>query len=137
MKATEMIERNNKISNKANSHRKEQAEIRAEMVVAINEMLTEMGGKTEVDDDSDVFLLIAYDGGNHPEYNSNLFSQVYSVKATTINGYESEEKKKSFSVDIAETDDYEENRMNYDDIEQVFDFVCGQYESWITEWRKE
>lgn len=133
MNKTEMIERNNKISNKADSHRKEQGEIRAEMVVAIHEMLTEMGGKVEVDFDSDESFSISYDGGRHPEYASNLYSDVYAVKATMVKGWESEEEKKSFSVEIEETDDYSENRMNYDDVEQVFDFVCDKYESWISD----
>lgn len=133
MNKTEMIERNNKISNKADLHRKEQGKIRSEMVVAIHEMLTEMGGKVEVDYDCDGPISISYDGGRHPEYASNLYTDVYSVKATMAKGWESEEKKKSFSVEVDETKDYNENRMNYDDVEQVFDFVCDKYESWISD----
>lgn len=133
MNKTEMIERNNKISNKADLHRKKQGEIRAEMVVAIHEMVTEMGGKVEVDYDCDDPISISYDGGRHPEYASNLYADVYSVKATMVKGWESKEEKKSFSVEIEETDDYNENRMNYDDVEQVFDFVCDKYESWIAD----
>lgn len=131
MNKTEMIERSNKISNKADAHRKEQTKIRKEMVEAIHEMLTEMGGEVEVGyDDYDEPFSISYDGGRHPEYNSNLYTDVYSVKATMVKGFECEEEKKSFSVEIEETDDYNEKRMNYDDVEQVFDFVRAKYESW-------
>ena len=127
MNKTEMIERNNKISNKADSHRKEQGEIRSEMVVAIHEMLTEMGGRAEVDYDCDDQISISYDGGRHPEYASNLYADVYAVKATMVKVWESKEEK------IEVTDDYNENRMNYDDVEQIFDFVCDKYESWIAD----
>ena len=131
MNKNEMIEKNQKISNKADAHRKEQGEIRKEMITAIHEMVTEMGGKVEVDYDSDEPFSISYDGGRHPEYASNLYADVYSVKATMVKRWESEEEKKSFSVEIEETDDYKENRMNYDDVEQVFDFVCAKYEEWL------
>jgi hypothetical protein len=133
MNKTEMIERINKINNKAAAHRKEQVEIRNEMVAAIHEMVTEMGGKVEVDYDGDEPFSISYDGGRHPEYASNLYADVYSVKATMVKSWESEEEKKSFSVEIEETDDYKENRMNYDDVEQVFDFVCEKYENWVAD----
>lgn len=131
MNKNEMIERSNKISNKAYLHRKEQIEIRNEMVVAIHEMLTEMGGEVYVDYDDYVEpFSIFYDGGSHPEYASRRYSDVYSVKATIVNGLKCEEEKKSFSVKIEESDDYNESRINYYDVEEIFDFVRGKYESW-------
>lgn len=140
MKKAEMIERNKKISDKAEAHSKEQSKIRAEMVVAIHDMLTEMGGKAEVDCDWVDLISISYDGGSHPEYASNVFADVYSVKATMTRGWvEGEEADKdknvfkSFSVELEESDDYNENRMNYEDVEKIFDFVCAEYESWIAD----
>ena len=134
MNKTEMIERNNQISNQLEAYLKGQNPIREQMAVAIHDMVTEMGGVVETDwEDENDYPLISYDGGRHPEYASNLYADVYSVKATMVKGWESKEEKKSFSVEIEETDDYNENRMNYDDVEQVFDFVCDKYESWISD----
>lgn len=53
------------------------------------------------------FITIDYDGGRHPEYNSNAFSEVYGF---SVNG----NGKLVFSIEDA--DEYEVNRANADEI---------------------
>ena len=60
-------------------------------------------GRIEFDEDNDdEYICIAYDGGNHPEYASNICSQCYAVKLN---------ERGNISVEIEETDDYEHNRI--------------------------
>ena len=45
----------------------------------LKSILKKNGGRIDFDDDEDGRISVPYDGGNHPEYASNLYSVVYSV----------------------------------------------------------
>lgn len=78
----------------------------------LKKVLKENGGRIscEVDDE---FLTVPYDGGRHPEYASNEFSNVDEVY---LDG------DKVF-LSIEETDEYEIDRINDDDLYAVAMFV--------------
>jgi hypothetical protein len=127
MTKEEMIERNNKIDNRVSAHWEEQKEIRKQMVEAIHDMVSEMGGvKVDWETDDD-YPTIIYDGGRHPEYNSTISACVNGVNATK-NKYDD---TKSFSVDLEDEANYDQDRMEFCDVAQVFEFVCGKYEDWL------
>lgn len=53
----------------------------------ITDAVNNNGGSIEFDCESDgEYISVAYDGGNHPEYASNVFSTVYGVSMHR-NGY--------------------------------------------------
>lgn len=60
-------------------------------------------------DDFDEDVCISYDGGNHPEYASNLYSVVNGVKL---------ENEKIY-VDTEDESDYETSRINTEDLYNI------------------
>lgn len=106
---------------------KMESETKKMMVESIHDMLTEIGGKVEVDFDmDDDYPIVTYDGGRHAEYNSTICGVVESVKAVEKNGI------KDFTIDIQdEEDDYESDRLEHGDIATIFDFVKGEFESYL------
>ena len=108
---------------------KMQSETKKMMVESIHDMLTEMGGKVDVDFDmDDDYPLVTYDGGRHAEYNSTICGVVESVKAVEKNGV------KDFTIDIQyEETDYESDRLDHGDIATIFDFVCGQFSEYMAD----
>ena len=129
MNQTELIEKNNKISNRLHEAYQEMREVKAQMVNAIHDMLSNMGAiKIDWDEDED-YPIISYDGGHHSEYASSLCASVNAIKPC-FNKYDG---KKSFSVDLEDENDYCENRMCFDDVAQIFEFVCCKYESYISD----
>lgn len=128
MNKTEMIERNNGIQNQIDEVISLKAKARTQMKEAIYDMVSEMGGAIDVnwDDDSD-YPILTYDGGNHPEYASTLYSSLSRVDAVLKDGV------KTFKVDIEDATNYAESRMDFSDVVQVFEYVCMRYESWFTD----
>ena len=58
-------------------------------------------------------VTVPYDGGNHPEYNSNCFSQ---VKAAYLKGND-------IYLDIDETDEYSIDNIDIQDVENIAELV--------------
>lgn len=128
MNKTEMIERNNGIQNQIDEVWNIQSKVRTQMKEAIYDMVSEMGGAIDVDWDDDCeYPILAYDGGNHPEYASTLYSSLSRVDAALKDGV------KTFKVDIEDATNYDENRMNFSDVVQVFEYVCMRYECWVAD----
>ena len=78
----------------------------------LKKVLKENGGRISINE-PDEFLTVPYDGGRHPEYASNEFSNVDEVY---LHG------DKIF-LSIEETDEYEIDRINDDDLYSVAMFV--------------
>ena len=78
----------------------------------LKKVLKENGGRIscEVKDD---FISVPYDGGRHPEYASNEFSMVEEIYL----------KDDKIYLAIEETDEYEIDRINDDDIYNLAMFV--------------
>ena len=122
------IKRNKEINNDLSQHDEMERRLRSEMNVAIYDMVECMGGRVESEDDDDDYpIFLSYDGGNHIEYASNMFSRLNAVFCTSNNGL------KSFSVDIEDCDDYDEYRMVFADVTAVYEWVCGKFEEFLTE----
>lgn len=114
-----------KFDKKQQTHWKRQGLLYEEVTKDIHDMCKAMGGEVVVDNDIDDSPLITYDGGRHSEYNSTICGVVTAIRATEKNG------EKSFQVDLEEEEEYDCNRINFDDACQIFDFVYGKFEDWL------
>ena len=72
---------------------------------------------TEYDDE---YTTVVYDGGNHPEYASNAFSQVYKVY---LDG------KGNIMLEVEETSYYDIDNINVFDLLAVCDAVKAHLEN--------
>lgn len=109
---------------KLNQHYAEQGKLRKELCEAVYELLDALGGEMRLHEGAleDDYLYIAYDGGNHVEYASNMCSEVHCVNTLEdCNG-------KSFTVDCDDESDLEAYRLTFDDVSAVFDLVKSYYE---------
>ena len=93
--------------------------VRKELESLTASMLFRMGGSIDIDI-IDSPVCVSYDGGNHPEYASDLYATVETVRA--VDG--------SFAVDLI---DCEPNvcadRLSFDDVCAVHDAIAGLYRS--------
>ena len=78
----------------------------------LKKVLKENGGRISCEV-KDEFITVPYDGGRHPEYASNEFSNVDEVYI---------EDDKIF-LSIEETDEYEIDRINDDDLYNMAMFI--------------
>lgn len=78
----------------------------------LKKVLKENGGRISCEV-KDEFITVPYDGGRHPEYASNEFSNVDEVYL----------KGDKIFLSIEETDEYEIDRINDDDLYSVAMFV--------------
>lgn len=123
-KHLKILKRNEKLSNQLVKLYEMERKKRAKMIVSIHDMVIEMGGLVVEEDDD--YPLMTYDGGRHAEYNSTINACVEGVNATF-----NQDGSKSFSVNLDEEPNYDEQRMNFDDVCTIFDFVRERYESWL------
>ena len=72
------------------------------------------GNYVEISDDN--MLCVPYDGGNHPEYASNCFSRLNSVYL----------KDGEIFLDIEDCDEYEIDRIKYDDVFAIAEVLVAQ-----------
>ena len=107
-KRNEIKERNEKVC-------REMSELKTLMVDELKEIVKEKGEIDLVDDDDCNYspVYVGYDGGRHPEYQSNLFSEVYSVKMV----------EKDVLVAETEDDDIVIDTMPYADVLAIYDAV--------------
>lgn len=80
---------------------------------ALKDAVASNGGAIDLSECDDS-VCISYDGGRHPEYNSNCYSDVYSVKLGD-NG--------ELAFEIAESDCYEAERVPTLELYGVCGFV--------------
>lgn len=105
-----------------------------EQTKRMNELIYDIcmsyGNDGEVDlanEDGDYDLCVIYDGGNHPEYASNVCSTVYSVKAEMCKDVFEDKEIKAFSVHTEDTPNYEYYRIPFEDKDAILDALVGKF----------
>ena len=89
--------------------------LRQECIDYISEKLKENKKIDLYDEEKDIegeSIYVAYDGGNHPEYASNLYSLVYDVHLNN-NG--------KVALNTEDADDYEIDRL---ETMEIYDIAC-------------
>lgn len=61
----------------------------------------------------DEYITVCYDGGRHPEYNSNAFSCVYSIF----------KKNGKIYLEIDDSDEYDIERCNTDELFRIAELI--------------
>lgn len=93
--------------------------VRKELESLTASMLFRMGGSIDIDI-IDSPVCVSYDGGNHPEYASDLYATVETVHA--VGG--------SFSVNLIDCEpNVYADRLSFDDVCAVHDAIAGLYRS--------
>lgn len=81
----------------------------------LKKVLEEAEGKRiDIDEEESGYLWVTYDGGRHPEYNSNVFSVVHGVFLN---------EQGNICLDIADCEEYEIDRITWDDVVSIAEFV--------------
>ncbi len=70
--------------------------------------VTKENGLIEFDLQDDEYVSVSYDGGNHPEYETNLYSMVHSVSFNN--------DKNRLSIETDDDDDYTVDRITTDEL---------------------
>ena len=124
----QILTANENINSECIKHWERQSQLRKNMCEAINAMCGAMGGEVLSDFDSDKYPpCVTYDGGNHPEYASTISSVVTAVRSVEINGV------KTFEVDLDEEEGYSEDRLNFNDVSEIFDFIEANFGDFLEE----
>lgn len=93
----------------------EQRELRKACIEYLTGVLKEHGNKLTWDEcDMNAGISVSYDGGNHPEYASNVFSSVYGLSL---------DNKGNISIDTEDDSDYDIENVNTDEVYDIADFV--------------
>lgn len=120
------------LNNRLTEHYAERRKLRTDVCEAIYDMVTEMGGTVRtVTDEYEDYVSICYDGGNHVEYASTMCCDMYSVTAVVVkaeNDLFEKVDRKTFTVECEQEDELDEWRMIFDDVTEIFDFVCRRYD---------
>ena len=91
------------------------ASIRRQSIKIIMELLSDAENNTiEISEEN--MISVPYDGGNHPEYASNCFSNVNSVYLENDVIY----------LDIDDCDEYEIDRVNSEDVFNIAEVLVDQ-----------
>lgn len=106
---------------------KEQSKSCDELIHDICMEYGENGVLSLENEEGDYDIVVIYDGGNHPEYASNICSTVYSVKACILPNPITDEMYKGFEVDTEDTPNYESSRLDFFDKDAILDFIVGKY----------
>lgn len=95
-----------------------QREIREKCEKYLQMVLEEHGGTLDFNDyETDEWVSVPYDGGNHPEYASNCFS--------TVNGVFFDEKG-NICLDIDDCSEYPLTDVDWDDVYNIADHIENQ-----------
>ena len=91
------------------------ASIRRQSIKIIMDLLSDAENKTiEISEEN--MMSVPYDGGNHPEYASNCFSNVNSVYL----------KNDTIYLDIEDCDEYEIDRVDTEEVFNIADALVSQ-----------
>lgn len=105
-----------KIKNQLEAEKTIRIDAHKAIIEVIKEIVAANGGEiemTELYDEFDILpIAVAYDGGNHPEYDSQMFSE---VKLVSIN------KRGELVFELEDEVDVCYDRLLYDDIVMVFE----------------
>lgn len=108
-----------KFEKTANKYFEVLGELRKDCVEYLTRKLKENGNHIEWNDiDLDCSITLSYDGGNHPEYASNLYS--------TLTGIDLDENG-NITFDIEDCSDYDIGNVSTDELFDVCDFVENVY----------
>ena len=88
-------------------------EIRKESEKYLREMLAKNDNSTYLDDMGD-YVCVAYDGGRHPEYDSNVFS---AVRGVFLND------KGHVCLETEDCEEYDIQNINWDELYDVAMFI--------------
>ena len=125
MTNNELKKQINFLNGKVSEIRDIMKETRNIMCETVYELCKKYGDKDcisfEGDEDMLYDLCVEYDGGGHPEYASNAYSQVYSVQAREYKDRITGGTRKSFSLYTEDSVDYSEGRLVYEDVWGVFE----------------
>ena len=103
------------LSVEVSNHNKLIASIRRNSIKIIMELLSDAENNTiEISEEN--MISVSYDGGNHPEYASNCFSNVNSVYL----------KNDVIYLDIDDCDEYEIDRVNSEDVFNIAEVLVDQ-----------
>lgn len=81
----------------------------------LKKVLEEAEGKRiDIDEEESGYLCVTYDGGRHPEYDSNPFSTIHGV-------FLNEQGK--ICLDIDDCEEYGIDRINWDDVVSIAELV--------------
>lgn len=93
-------------------------EIREKCEKYLQMVLEENGGTLDFNDyETDEWVSVPYDGGNHPEYASNCFSTVNGVFL---------DKNGSICLDTEDCSDYPLEYVNWDDVYNVAEYINNE-----------
>lgn len=93
--------------------------IRKESLRYIKKMLKKYNGSIDFSELEDVCLpSVCYDGGRHPEYDTNAFSSVFSVFLNADN---------EVCLEIDDCDEYEISRINWDEVFEIGKFIYENF----------
>lgn len=93
-------------------------QLKADCLEYLTRVLRENGNRIEFDtEDDNEYMCISYDGGNHPEYASNICSTVYAVQLN---------ERGNVSVECEDSDDYEYTRLEIVDLYTIADNVYAK-----------
>ena len=108
---------------------KVQNQLRNDCVDYLIRKLEENGNHIDWDDkDLDCSVTISYNGGNHPEYASNLYS--------TLTGIDLDENG-NITFDIEDCSEYDVDDVSTDELYYVCDFLEGEYFPYLGEENKD
>lgn len=81
----------------------------------LKKVLEEAEGKCiEIDEEESGYLCVTYDGGRHPEYDSNPFSTIHAVFLN---------EQGNICLDIDDCGEYGIDRINWDDVVSIAEFI--------------
>lgn len=97
-------------------------EVRKAAIDYITKLVRKEGGRIDFDIENDSeYFSVSYDGGRHPEYDSNLYSTCHSVYLKD----KGDSLRSEVVLEIEETDDYPEDNISTDDLIAVADAISA------------
>lgn len=96
-------------------------DVRTEGTKYIEDILKANGNKIKWDNDElGEFVAVSYDGGNHPEYASNVYSTVYSINFN--------EDTKEVYLETEDTQEYYINSITTEELCDLCSFISCHIE---------
>lgn len=98
-----------------------ESKLKKELIDYLKEVLAQNNNKLDwsnIEDVMDYRPTVTYDGGNHPEYASTMYSDVYGIYMEDNNIY----------LDTAECSEYDIDRISVSELYDVAEFVDNNLE---------
>ena len=92
-----------------------QTEAQQRSIAYLKKVLEEAEGKRiDIDEEKSGYLWVTYDGGRHPEHNSNVFSTLHGVFLN---------EQGRICLEIDDCEEYEIDRINWDDVVSIAEYI--------------